>query len=385
MVYPKFRGMRLARRLYYARKQLVREKNLMRIVIGGRIPNYEKYQSQLTPEEYVERVMNRGIYDLVLTAQVANGFVLKRILPEYLGADKESGGCATLLEWTNVLYSPRPKRSYNVSRPVRICAVQYGMRKIANFEEFAHQVEYFVDVAGGYRCDFILFPELFTTQLLSFMESMQPGPAARELAKFTPDYIELFSGLAVKYNTNIIGGSHFVVEDDHLYNVSFLFKRNGEIRRQYEIHITPNERFWWGVEPGSSIEVFETDVGKISIQICYNIEFPELSRLAVERGAEIVFVSFNTDERKGYLRVRYCAQARCIENQLFVVIAGTAGNLPQVENMDIQYAQSGILTPLDFVFARDGVAAECNPNVETVVIHDVDIEVLTSQEKGHHP
>ncbi len=59
-----------------------------------------------------------------------------------------------------------------------------------------------------------------------------------------------------------------------------------------------------------------------------------------------------------------------------MALAGTVGNLPQVENMDIQYAQSGIYTPSDFTFARDGIAAECTPNVETVVIHDVDIEEL---------
>jgi predicted amidohydrolase len=250
------------------------------------------------------------------------------------------------------------------------------MRKIDNFDEFARQCEYFVDVASGYKSDFVLFPELLTTQLLSFIDNKRPGLAARELSNFTPQYLELFTNLALKYNVNIIGGSHFVNENDHLYNVSFLFKRNGEIGKQYKIHITPNERKWWGVEPGDKVEVFETDAGKISIQICYDVEFPELARIATEKGADIIFVPFCTDERKGYLRVRYCAQARCVENQVFVAMAGTVGNLPEVENMDIQYAQSAILTPSDFVFARDGIAAECTPNVETVVIHDVDIELL---------
>lgn len=256
------------------------------------------------------------------------------------------------------------------------------MRAIDNFQEFGNQCTYFVDVASGYKSDFVLFPELLTTQLLSFVDNKQPGLAARELANFTDDYLELFSSLAVKYNINIIGGSHFINENDRLYNVSFLFKRNGEIGKQYKIHITPNERKWWGVVPGDKIEVFDTDVGKIAIQICYDAEFPELSRIAVEKGAQIIFIPFCTDERKGYLRVRYCAQARCIENQVYVAMAGTVGNLPQVENMDIQYAQSGILTPSDFAFARDGIAAECTPNTETVVIHDVDLEVLKRSRKS---
>ncbi|MBN1302153.1 MAG: GNAT family N-acetyltransferase [Melioribacteraceae bacterium] len=376
MVHPKFRGMKLARRLYDARKQLAREKNLMRIVIGGRIPEYNNYQNELTAEEYIQKVQDKAIFDPVLTTQLANGFTLKRLIPEYLISDHESGGYATLLEWTNINYSPHPHKRFYSSRPVRICTVQYRMRKINSFNDFAKQCEYFVDVASGYKSDFILFPEIFTTQLLSFLEEKRPGKAARKLAEFTPQYLELFSTLSIKYNINIIGGSHFVVENERLYNISFLFKRNGEIGKQYKLHITPNERKWWGVVPGNEVEVFDTDVGRIAIQICYDVEFPEISRIAVEKGAQILFVPFCTDERKGYLRVRYCAQARCIENQIYVAIAGNVGNLPEVENMDIQYAQSGILTPSDFVFARDGVAAECTPNVETVVIHDVDLEVL---------
>ncbi|MFA7287696.1 MAG: carbon-nitrogen hydrolase family protein, partial [Melioribacteraceae bacterium] len=272
--------------------------------------------------------------------------------------------------------TPHQHKKNTYSRPVRITVIQYGMRKIDCFEEFASQCEYFVDVASGYKSDFILFPELLTTQLLSFLETKRPGLAARELSQYTGQYLEMFTKLAVKYNINIIGGSHFINEDDHLYNVSFLFKRNGEIGKQYKLHITPNEKKWWGVEAGNSLEVFDTDCGKIAINICYDVEFPELGRMAAEKGAQIIFVPFCTDERKGYLRVRYCAQARCIENQVFVAMAGTVGNLPEVENMDIQYAQSAILTPSDFFFARDGIAAECMPNIETVVVHDVDLEVL---------
>ncbi|MEJ2635017.1 MAG: GNAT family N-acetyltransferase [Calditrichia bacterium] len=376
MVDPEFRGMKLARRIYDARKQLVRNRNLMRIVVGGRIPGYGKYKDEMTAREYVEKVVNKSLFDPVLTVQLANGFVLKRIIKEYLPGDYESDEYAILLEWTNIDYNPDPSRKYLPARPVRICAVQYQMRRIEDFSQFADQCEYFVDVASDFKSDFILFPELLTTQLLSFLGAKRPGIAARKLAEFTPQYLDLFSNLAINYNINIIAGSHFTLEEEHLYNVAYLFKRNGEIGKQYKIHITPNERRWWGVEPGNEIRVFDTDRGRISIQICYDVEFPEVSRIAVEKGAQIIFVPFCTDERHGYLRVRYCSQARCIENQVYAAIAGTVGNLPQVENMDIQYAQSAILTPSDFVFARDGVAAECTPNIETLVIHDVDLEVL---------
>lgn len=377
MVDPEFRGMKLARRLYEARKELARERNLMSIVIGGRLPGYHEHAGEMSAREYVDRVLRKELIDPVLTPQLANGFVLKRLLQNYLPNDEESKGWATFLEWSNLDYRPDPNRRLVTSRRVRICAVQYQMRRVADFDEFAKQCAYFVDVASDYKADFILFPELFTMQLLSFIQAERPGLAVRKLAEYTPKYLELFSGLALRHDINIIGGSIFSIEDERLYNIAYLFHRNGGIDKQYKLHVTPNERRWWGVEPGHKLEVFDTDKGKVSIQICYDVEFPELGRIAAEQGAEIFFVPFSTDERYGYLRVRYCAQARCIENHVYVALAGNVGNLPDVENMDIQYAQSGILTPSDIPFSRDAVAAECTPNIETVIVEDVDLELLS--------
>ncbi len=376
MTHPDFRNMKVGHRLYEARKQLTQDLNLKSIVIGGRIPNYNKYADTLTPKEYVEEVANKNIYDPILTFQLHNGFVLKRIIKKYLPDDKASLKYATLMEWSNIEYQRKTKRHFKTAFPVRICVVQYMMKKISSFEDFAQQCEYYVDVAYNYQSDFVVFPEIFTTQLLSFMEQDTPSQSVRKLAGYTDDYIQTFTDFAVRYNVNIIGGSHFVEEDGNLYNIAYLFRRDGTIEKQYKLHITPNERIWWGITPGDEIKVFDTDCGKISILICYDLEFPELGRIVTEKGANIIFTPFCTDERQGYLRVRYCAQARAVENQIYTVIAGTVGNLTHVENMDIQYAQSGIYTPSDFSFPRDGIMAECNPNIETVMVGDLDLELL---------
>ena len=376
MVHPDCRGMKLARRLYQARKDLVRERNLKGIVIGGRIPGYHKYQDEMTAHEYAENVEDKTLYDPVLTTQLANGFELKQLIPEYMPSDEDSVGWATYLEWTNVDYRPYKKRAIRPVQVVRIAAVQYQMRAIKDFDEFTQQCAFFVDTASDYKCDFVLFPELITTQLLSFCDTKRPSQAARKLAEFTPQYLEMFSGFAIRYNINIIGGSQFEVEDNTLYNVGYFFGRDGTIGRQRKIHVTPAEWKWWGVAGGDKINVFDTDCGRIAIMICYDIEFPELSRIAAQKGAQIIFVPFNTDERHGYLRVRHCALARCIENHVYVAVAGCVGNLPFVNNADIHYAQSGIFTPADFSFSRDAIAAESNPNIETFVIQDVDIELL---------
>jgi predicted amidohydrolase/ribosomal protein S18 acetylase RimI-like enzyme len=375
MVHPEYRNFKLSRRLYDARKKLAKELNLRRIVIGGRLPNYHLYEKKMSVKEYVQQVIDKKLRDPVLTAQLSNGFQLKRIIRDYLPNDHESCGYATYLEWVNLDFEPGELKVQEFNY-VRVCAVQYKMRMIRNFEEFAHDCEYFVDVASDYRCDFVVFPEMLTMQLLTFLPNKRPGAAVRMLSEFTDQYIELFRNLAIRYNINIVGGSHFIIEEEELYNVSFLFRRDGTIERQYKIHITPHERKWWGVKPGNKVEVMDTDCGKIAILICYDVEFPELARIAVHKGASILFVPFNTDERRAYLRVRYCAQARAIENQVYMVLAGSVGNLPEVDNLDIQYAQSAILTPSDVEFQRDGIAAIAEAGEETLVFQDLDMNLL---------
>lgn len=380
MVHPDYRRMRVGQRLYEARKDLARALNLKSIVIGGRIPNYYKHEKEMTPREYVDAVSRHKIYDPVLSFQLLNDFTLMRVNPDYLPDDLASRKYATLMEWNNIDYKPQSKRHFKTSYPVRICVVQYQMRQISSFNDLAGQVEYFVDVASDAYSDFVVFPEIFTTQLMSFLNEPIPSIAVRKMTDYTEPYIELFTDLAVRYNINIIGGSHFVMEEDEeIYNIAYLFRRDGSIEKQYKIHITPNERKWWGISAGDAVRVFDTDCGKIAIQICYDIEFPELARIATDMGANIIFTPFNTEDRQGYLRVRYCAQARAVENQVYTVISGTVGNLPQTENMDIQYAQSAIFAPSDFEFARDGIVGETNANVEMVLIGDVDLEILRRQ------
>ena len=379
VVDPAYRGMRLGRRIYDARKALARHLNLRRMMIGGRLPGFGAAATadpELTVQQYVERVLDRHVVEPVLTFQLANGFTIKRIVTDYLPDDAASRGYAVLMEWVNLRHDPDPNEQSRSTFPVRVCAVQYPMRKISSFDDFAQQVTFFVDAAAGYKADFVVFPEILTLQLLSYLPHRAPGQAVRQLAELTGEVLDLFQGLALKYAVNIVAGSHYAEQDGHLVNVSYLCRRDGSVDRQLKLHITPNERRWWGVRAGDAVSVFDTDRGKVAISICYDVEFPEVARIAAMKGAQILFVPFCTDNRQGYLRVRLCAQARAIENQMFVVTAGVTGLIPSVENMDINYAQSAVFTPSDFPFARDGVAAECEPNIEALVVADLDLELL---------
>ena len=152
--------------------------------------------------------------------------------------------------------------------------------------------------------------------------------------------------------------------------------RDGSLHEREKLHPTPSEKNVWNITGGDSAATIQTDCGPIGVMICYDSEFPEVARHLTDQGALILFVPFRTDVREGYLRVRYCSQARAIENQCYVVLSGNVGNLPGVNNFDIQYGQSCILTPSDFPFARDGIAADATPNIETVLFADLRLENL---------
>ncbi len=385
-VHPGRRNYRIGQRLYDARKNLCKELRLHGIVFGGRIPTWaRRAKSYDSLEAYVQAVQDKKARDPVLSFQLRNGFEVIGLLPDYLPLDKESAGNAVHLLWRNPAISPEAlegeqKKNYAKRLPdtVRVATVQYQQRRVKSFEEFLGFVEYFVDVVADYRSDFVVFPELFSLQLLSIEDQeLAPAESIEALTKYTAPFKKALHDMALKFNINIIGGSHPTRgEDGRTLNISYLFHRDGRISEQAKIHPTPNEAWWWNIEGGSKLEAIQTDCGPVGILICYDSEFPELARHLVDQGVRLLFVPFCTDERQSYLRVRYCCQARAVENQCYVVMSGNCGNLPGVANMDIQYAQSCILTPCDLLFARDGIAADTTPNVETVAFADMRLETL---------
>lgn len=391
MVDPAVRGLRIGRRIYEERKRLCKKLRLKGILIVGRIPGFGRRRKKYpTPEEYMDAVMKREIRDNVVSFQMRNGFDYLSVFKDYLPTDRESDGYGVLLKWTNPKYnedylSDTTYKSGLPQETVRVTTVQYQQRRVQSFEEFLHIVEYFIDVASDYRSDFVVFPEWFTMQLLSMEQSvLDPKQSMIRLSEHTPVFKESMQSLAVKYNVNVIGGSTatFSPKTNRLMNVAYVFRRDGAIFEQAKLHPTPNERYWWDLQGGSELQAIPTDCGTIGVLICYDAEFPELCRHLVDQGMKILFVPFCTDERQSYNRVRYCSAARAVENQIYVALSGNVGNLPRVENMDIQYAQSCILSPCDFPFYRDGIAADTTPNVEMVAVADLRLDPLIESRRS---
>lgn len=376
-VAPEYRNLRLGRRLYEARKELCRNLNLNAIMAGGRIPFYRHYAAEMSPFEYIEQVKSKDIYDPILSFQLSNGFEVKRLLKGYMPEDKASRGYATLLQWHNLHYDPEHGKVLGLTKTqARVGCVQWQMREFNSVEEFLQQAESFIEALSEYQCDVAVFPEFFNAPLMGLTRRKTGIDAIWDLAAFSGEIVQAITNMALANNINVIAGSLPVIENDELYNVAYLCRRDGTVDAQYKLHPTPLEKKDWVMQGGDSLKCFDTDFGRIGILICYDVEFPELSRLLAEQQMEILFVPFWTDTKNAYLRVQRCAQARAIENECYVAITGSVGNLPKVDNVDIQYGQSGVFSPSDFAFPHDAIMSETTPNTEMLLIVDLDLEKL---------
>jgi predicted amidohydrolase len=266
---------------------------------------------------------------------------------------------------------------------IRVAALQYFIRPIADFTAFRGQVEGLIETAADYKCQLVLFPEYFTVQLLTLGDVRRPiHEQVSTLAGESGRFVEMMSDLARRHGLYVCAGTIPVRgPGTTIRNESFLFGPDGTHGSQPKLHMTRFEAEEWLVNPGDHLRVFETRFGRIAITICYDVEFPELARAAARAGADLLLVPSCTDDRQGFLRVRYCAHARTIENQIYAVQASTVGSLPMVPAVSLNHGQASILTPSDFPFARDGILAEGVPNQETMVIGELNLETLRASRK----
>lgn len=262
---------------------------------------------------------------------------------------------------------------------IRVAALQYYIRPVQTFEQFRDQVEALVETAADNHCHLLVFPEYFTAQLLTLGNVRRPiHEQIRDLARQERAFVELMGDLARRGAIHVVAGTIPVVDHDDgtVYNQSYLFGPSGRHGFQRKLHMTRYETEEWRISPGSRLRVFDTALGRLAIVICYDVEFPELARAAARKGVSLLVVPSCTDDRQGFLRVRYCAQARAIENQLYVIQATTVGSLPMVPAVSLNFGQASILTPSDFPFSRDGILAEGIPNQESMVIGELNMKTI---------
>ena len=243
-------------------------------------------------------------------------------------------------------------------------------------QAFLAKLERCVIQAAGYDADLLIFPEFFNLGLLD--SPLASVASMQALATHAGTIVARCSALAQQHRINIVAGSLPCLRDGNIFNVATFCHRDGSVTEQAKLHATPYEQREWKIQGGNTLAAFDTDIGRCGMLICYDVEFPELTRVLNEQQMDILLVPFWTDSLNAYHRVRFCAQARAIENECYVVIAGCCGAVPNHEVIDFQHAQSAIFTPSDFSFPEHATLAEARANEEMMIVTGLDLSALAN-------
>lgn len=264
-----------------------------------------------------------------------------------------------------------------MAAPFRLAAAQYDIGFLKNWDEYAAKIGCWVEEAVNERAKLLLFPEYFSMELASlFPEEVYRSLSRqlRELQALLPDFLALFRELAERHGVYLVAGSFPVRQPDgHYRNRAFLFRPDGSHEYQDKLQMTRFENEQWLITAGDEIKTFDTEFGRIGIDICYDSEFPMIARKQVEAGADLILVPSCTDTTAGYWRVRIGCQARALENQCYVVQSPTVGTAPWSEAVDVNIGAAGVYTPVDYGYPDNGVLAIGELNRPQWVYADIDL------------
>ncbi|MFN5744968.1 MAG: carbon-nitrogen hydrolase family protein [Methylococcaceae bacterium] len=267
-----------------------------------------------------------------------------------------------------------------MTRAFRVAAAQYDISFLANWDDYAAKIGRWVAEAATSKARLLVFPEYFSMELASlFPESVYTSLSGQleAMQSLLPKFLGLFEELARQHGIYIVAGSYPVRQPEgHYRNRSYLFRAEGGTDFQDKLQMTRFENEQWHISAGDAIKMFDTDLGRVAINICYDSEFPMIARYQVEAGADLILVPSCTDTTAGYWRVRIGCQARALENQCYVVQSPTVGSAPWSEAVDVNIGAAAVYTPVDYGYPDDGVLAIGTLNAAQWVYADIDLDSI---------
>lgn len=262
-------------------------------------------------------------------------------------------------------------------RTYKIAAAQYPLDELKSFAAYEAKINRWVEVAVGQGAELLVFPEYGAMELAAITGSAGDVAASFDaVSALVTETDGVFSGLARKHGVTLVSGSGPQRRPGCTVNAAHIFGPTG-VRGVYDkIMPTPWERNPWKISPGSKLTVFDVGKARIGLLICYDVEFPLLSRALAEAGAEIILAPSNTETEWGYWRVRTGAVARALENQVYTVHSPVVGPAPWCVACPQNCGMAGIFAPSDVGFPPCGVLALGSMNQAQWVYADVDLDMI---------
>jgi predicted amidohydrolase len=267
---------------------------------------------------------------------------------------------------------------------LRVAVTQFELRAERSVDEFLAHVERLVAGAVAHGAELVVFPELASTGLLgAIYDHAVTGDTLHDdyhhfLAPLFDEIAVGIAGIAVGHGVVVLGGSHSrIASDGSLRNTAVLAHPDGRLETQDKLHLTPQEHDL-GTTGGDDLLVTTVGPFTVGVQICADIQFPELTRALLAAGVEMVLAPSLTWNRRGVFRVRTGCHARAIENQLFVVMSPLVGSSGLPVNSPMYAVGQAVVTgPVDRTVGRnDGVMASSESVIEDMVVVTLDRDLI---------
>lgn len=260
---------------------------------------------------------------------------------------------------------------------LRVAAAQYAIGEPRDFDAFAARVAAQVALAASRGAQVAVLPEYLALEAAAMFDAATRGDFVRSLAALQAHhaaFLSLARELARTHALHLVAGSFLLdVGGGRYRNRSYLVSPDGDTVHQDKLTLTGFERDAGVIEPGDELNVFDTALGRVAIDLCYDIEFPLYAHAQAEAGARLLLVPSCTDTAAGANRVLVGCRARALENPLYVACAVTAGEAPWSPALDSNTGSAGIYAPIDRGFPDDGIVAQA---VDGWAIADLDLDAF---------
>ena len=261
---------------------------------------------------------------------------------------------------------------------MKVATAAYPIDWHESWQAYAHKLERWVSEAQTGGAELLVFPEYGLMEVASLAGEL--GGDYQKQAQAVADRFDeaeaLHAELARAHGLHILMASGPAWSGHDLVNRAALISPTGVSVHQDKQIMTRWERDPWGIVSGGPLRVFETQLVRIGVLICYDSEFPLLARRLVEAEVEVILVPSCTEALEGYWRVRIGAMARALEGQCVTVMSSLVGDVPWCEPVEQNTGMGGVFGPPDMGFPATGVLAEGALNKAGWTYADVNLEAI---------
>lgn len=266
---------------------------------------------------------------------------------------------------------------------LRIATAQYPIEAPKTLLDWQDHIESWVQEGAATGAKLLVFPEYAAIEQAATCGADTAQSLEKTLdavAELAGERVAFHTQLAKQYGVHLLVGSGPVRQNNgDITNAAQLITPTGAVGSTNKMMMTPFERDW-GVVGGKELCVFDTNVGRIGIAICYDCEFPILVRALREARADLILVPSCTERVSGANRIRTSARARALENGCPIVVSPTIGDAPWSPVVDVNVGRAGIYVPAEHGISDDGILVEGDLNSRGWVVGTIDFLKLRGLE-----